>query len=144
MIAYLDTSALIKLYVAESGQELVIERLRAANQVATALITYVEMFGVFTRLEKERRISAAECRMLSEQFDGNWSSYWVVDLTRSVVRRAARLAHRYALRGYDAVQLSSALELRGNDAKVEFLCFDRRLAASAQRERLLISGNPAR
>lgn len=103
MIAYLDTSALIKVYVAESGQELVIERLRAADQIATALITYVEMFAVLTRLQNERRITATEYLMLGEQLDANWSSYWVVDLTRAVVQRAARLAHRHALRGYDAV-----------------------------------------
>ncbi len=144
MIAYLDTSALIKLYVAESGQELVIERLHAANQIATALITYVEMFAVFARLEKERRISASEYRMLGEQLDANWSSYWVVDLTRSVVQRAARLARRYALRGYDAVQLSSALEIRGNDADVEFLSFDRHLDIGARRERLSVPQHPAR
>jgi predicted nucleic acid-binding protein len=140
LIAYLDTSALIKVYVAEAGQELVIERLRAADQIATALITYVEMFAVLTRLEKERRISATQYRMLAEQLDANWPSYWVVDLTGAIVQRAARLARRHALRGYDAVQLSSALEIRGNDADVEFLCFDRRLNAGARRERLSAPG----
>ncbi len=142
MIAYLDTSALIKVYIAESGQEFVVARLRAANQIATALITYVEVFAVFARLERERRISAAEYRLLGEHFEANWPSYWVVDLTRSVIQRAARLTRRYALRGYDAVHLSSALEIRGNDADVEFLCFDRHLTASARRERLLVSGHP--
>jgi predicted nucleic acid-binding protein len=140
LIAYLDTSALIKIYVAESGQDLVIERLRAADQIVTALITYVEMFAVLTRLEKERRISATEYRMLGELFDANWASYWVVDLTRAIAQRAARLAHRHALRGYDAVQLSSALEIRGNDADVEFLSFDRHLNAGARREKLSVPG----
>lgn len=140
MIAYLDTSALVKIYVAEDGQEPVIERLRAADQIATALITYVEMFAVLTRLERERRISATQYRMLGELFEANWASYWVVDLNRAIVQRAARLAHRHALRGYDAVQLSSALEIRGNDADVEFLSFDRHLNAAGRREKLSVPG----
>jgi len=132
--------ALIKLYVAEAGQELVVERLRAADQIATALITYVEMFAVFARLEKERRISAAQYRRLAEQLDANWASCWIVDLTGAVVQRAGRLARRHGLRGYDAVQLSSALEISANGAAVEFLCFDRHLNAGARRERLSTPG----
>lgn len=140
MIVYLDTSALVKLYVAETGQELVLERVRSANQIATALITYVEMFAALARLEKERRITAAGFSMLAEQFEANWTSCWTVELTRSVIQRAAVLARRHGLRGYDAVQLASALELRGGEAKVEFLSFDARLNAGARREKLSVSG----
>lgn len=140
MIVYLDTSALIKLYVAEPGQELVLERLRSANQIATALITYVEMFAALARLEKERRITATGFSILGEQLEANWASYWTVALTRSVARRAALLARRHGLRGYDAVQLASALELRGSDTKIEFLSFDGRLSAGARREKLSVSG----
>lgn len=140
MIVYLDTSALLKLYVAEAGQEIVVERLRSGDQIATALITYVEMFAALARLEKERRVTAAGFAMLGEQLEANWASYWTVELTRSVARRAAMLARRHGLRGYDAVQLASALELRGSDAKVEFLSFDARLNAGARREKLSASG----
>jgi predicted nucleic acid-binding protein len=140
VIVYLDTSALVKLYVAETGQELVLERVRSANQIATALITYVEMFAALARLEKERRITAAGFSMLAEQFEANWTSCWTVELTRSVIQRAAVLARRHGLRGYDAVQLASALELRGGEAKVEFLSFDARLNAGARREKLSVSG----
>ena len=138
MIVYLDTSALIKIYVAEVGQGLVLERLRGGNQIATALITYVEMFAAFARLEREERIRPADYRLLAEQLEENWLSYWTVDLSRSVVQRASRLARRHRLRGYDAVQLSSALELRG-DAEIEFVSFDRHLNAGARREGLSIA-----
>jgi predicted nucleic acid-binding protein len=144
VIVYLDTSALIKLYVTEAGQELVLERLRSANQIATALITYVEVFAALARLEKERRITAADLSMLAEQIEANWAGYWTVELTQAVARRAAMLARRHGLRGYDAVQLASALELRGSDAEVEFLSFDARLNIGARRERLLVSGYPRR
>lgn len=141
MIVYLDSSALIKLYVDEAGQELVQERLRSADRIATALITYVETFAALARLEKERRISAGGFSLLAQQIEANWTDYWTVELTRSVVRRAAALARHHTLRGYDAVQLASALELRVDDAELEFLSFDVRLNAAARREELSVLDN---
>lgn len=141
MIVYFDTSALIKRYVAEPGQEVVLERLRSADRVATALITYVEMYAALARLERERRIGAAGFSMLSQQIDANWSGYWTIELSRSIIRRAAALARRHTLRGYDAVQLASALELRVDDTELEFLSFDVRLNAAARREKLSVLDN---
>lgn len=141
MIVYFDSSALIKRYVAEAGQEVVLERLRCADRVATALITYVEMYAALARLERERRIGAGRFSMLSQQIEANWSGYWTIELTRSVVRRAAALARRHTLRSYDAVQLASALELRVENADLEFLSFDVRLNAAASREELSVLEN---
>ena len=130
----------MKLYVPEAGQELVLEWIRSADRIATALITYVEMSAALARLEKERRISPSGYNLLTDQLEANWTSYWTVDLTRPLVRRAATLSRRHGLRGYDAVQLASALELRGSNAKVEFLSFDARLNAGARREKLSVPG----
>jgi predicted nucleic acid-binding protein len=140
LIIYFDPSALIKRYVIEDGQEIVLERLRSADRIATAAITYVEMFAALARLEKERRITAGSFSMLAQQIETNWASYWTVELTRSVLGRAAVLARRHSLRAYDSVQLASALELLGDDSKVEFLSFDVRLNAAARREGLSITG----
>ena len=130
----------MKLYVLEPEQDFVSARVRFADQVATAVITYVEMYAAFARLEKEGRITASSFSLLSEEFEDNWAIYWPVELTRSVLRRAAMLARRHGLRGYDAVQLASALELRGGNRQIEFLSFDLRLNAAARRERLSVSG----
>jgi uncharacterized protein len=138
LIVYLDTSALVKLYVPEPGQEVVLERIRSADRVATALITYVEMCAALARLEKERRISPSAFNKLTDQLDANWAGYWTVELTRSLVRRAAMLTRRHSLRGYDAVQLASALELRGDQGRVDFLSFDLRLNTAARREKLSV------
>ena len=138
MIVYLDTSALMKLYVTETGQEIVLARVQSADRIATALITYVEMFAAFARLEKERRITATGFSKLAEQLEANWASYWTLELTRVIARKAALMARRHGLRGYDAVQLASALELRGSDSRIEFLSFDERLNAAAQREKLSV------
>ena len=138
MIAYLDTSALIKMYLEERGRDLVYERVNSASRIATSLITYVEACAAFARLARESRVSATDYRRLVTQLDANWESYWIVELTRPVVRRASELARRHALRAYDAVQLSSALELRGAEADVEFLSFNKTLNVGARRERLSV------
>ncbi len=78
-----------------------------------------------------------ELRAVVRKLDQDWSRYGIVEVTESLVRRAGALAERRALRGYDAIQLAAALELRDGGADVEFACFDDRLALAARRERLV-------
>ena len=55
----------------------------------------------------------------------------------TLVRRAGVLAERHRLRGYDAVQLSAAVDLRvAGAADVAFASFDTRLNQAARRERM--------
>lgn len=42
MILYLDTSALVKLYVEEAGTVVVVARIEEAEAVTTARVTYAE------------------------------------------------------------------------------------------------------
>lgn len=56
----------------------------------------------------------------------------VVELTRAVVAPSARLIARHGLRGYDAVQLCSALWT----GRPWFSCFDLRLRVAARAEGL--------
>ena len=66
----------------------------------------------------------------------------MVDLTEPLVKRAGALAERHALRGYDAVQLAAALDVRGAGGEVEFLSFDARLNRAGRRERLRAPAAP--
>ena len=42
MICYLDSSALVKLYVEEEGSDLVMRNVREADLVATSKVAYAE------------------------------------------------------------------------------------------------------
>ncbi|MFM9102169.1 MAG: VapC toxin family PIN domain ribonuclease, partial [Cyanobium sp.] len=46
------------------------------------------------------------------EFESRWASLDVVDLTDSMARRAAGLAIRFSLRGYDSVHLAAALAVQ--------------------------------
>jgi predicted nucleic acid-binding protein len=140
VILYLDASALVKLYVEEAGTSLVLDRVQAAEAVATALITYAEARAALARHRREGALTASDLRRAVREMDREWGTYNVVDLTDSLVRSAGALAERHALRGYDAVQLASALDLRAAGGAVEFYAFDTRLNRAAQRERLALPG----
>ena len=53
MKLYLDTSALVKLYVEEEGSATVREAIARAETVATTVIVYVEACAAFARRRRE-------------------------------------------------------------------------------------------
>lgn len=136
MILYLDTSALVKLYVEESGTPAVVARVGEAEAVATARVTYAEARAALARHRREGGLTAVGLRRAVRELDREWGMYNVVDLNDPLVRRAGELAERHALRGYDAVQLAAALDLRAAGAEIFFCSFDARLNGAARRERL--------
>jgi len=140
VILYVDTSALVKLYVEETGTLGVATRVEQADAVATSLITYAEARGALARHQREGGITGAELRRAVRQLDREWRTYNVVNLSDALVHSVGALAERHALRGFDAVQLAAALELRAVGGQVEFCAFDVRLNRAARRERLVVSG----
>ncbi|MGH7312218.1 MAG: type II toxin-antitoxin system VapC family toxin [Candidatus Rokuibacteriota bacterium] len=139
MILYLDASALVKLYVEEAGTPVVADRIAAAAAVATALITYAEARAALARHRRDGALSVVDLRRAVRELDREWGAYNIVDLTDALVRSAGALAERHALRGYDAVHLAAALDLRAAGAGLEFCAFDTRLSRAARREHLVVS-----
>jgi predicted nucleic acid-binding protein len=138
VILYLDTSALVKLYVEEVGSREVGESVEAAASVATARISYAEARAAFARHARDGGLTRPELRRVVRHFDEEWGRYVLVEITDAVVRRAGGLAERHALRGYDAVQLAAALDLHaaGSDVDLRFVAFDGNLVRAARREHL--------
>jgi predicted nucleic acid-binding protein len=136
LIVYLDTSALVKLYVEEPGSPEVASAIERASGAATARISYAEARAAFARLRRERRVTNAELRRLVQELDEDWHAFSVVEITDAVVRRAGSLAERYDLRAYDAIQLAAALDLRRAGVELAFASFDAKLNHAARRSRL--------
>ena len=136
MIAYLDTSALVKLYLDEVGSVAVASCVERSAAVTTARVTYAEARAAFAQFRREGGLTPPGLRHVVRALDTEWPTYDIVDLDDSLMRRAGALAERHALRGYDAIQLAAALEVRGAGAHLEFVSFDHRLSQAASRERL--------
>ncbi len=140
MILYVDTSALIKLYAVEEGRETVERAVEEAEFVATSVVAYAEARSALARKAREGVFSTDEHREAVEALDEDWQTFEKPEATEGVVRAAGDLAETHALRGFDAVHLTSALLMREaaseqNDGEdvVSFLDFDASLVGAAGR-----------
>ena len=139
MMLYLDTSALVKLYVDEPLSQEVSAAVDEAEAVATSLLAYAEARAAFARARREARFSPHAYRHIVEAFEEDWPRYITVEVTDLIVKNAGNLAASRALRGYDALHLASALSLRERASSLmTFLAFDRELSVAAKREALRI------
>ncbi|MDN5941706.1 MAG: type II toxin-antitoxin system VapC family toxin [Nitrospira sp.] len=139
MMLYLDTSAMVKLYVEESMSSEVAGAVEEAEAVATSLIAYAEARAAFARARREARLSAQAYRHVVQEFIEDWSRFVVVEVTDRIVKHAGDLAAQRALHGFDALHLASALNLRDRlTIPVTFLAFDQELTLAAKREALHI------
>jgi len=135
MIAYLDTSALVKLYVKETGSAAVRAACDRSEALATSRLSYVEAHAAAARRAREGDLSQKARAQFVENLGRDWPRYAVVEVSEAVCRLAVELAGRHPLRAADAPQLASALFLRESTGQpVLFLCFDERLVAAAEEE----------
>lgn len=111
MTLYLDTSSLVKLYVAESGSDVVRKLVGEATIVATSSIAYPETRAALARRRRERALRPAACASAKRAFEGDWPKYFAVDVTAALCREAGECAERYRLRGYDSIHLASFAEV---------------------------------
>jgi len=131
---YLDTSSLVKLYVAEPGSEDVRARVDRATIVATSMVAYPETRAALARRRRERALSPTAFAAAKRTLEDDWPKYLVVQVSDSLCREAGALAERYALRGYDSLHLASFLELAHQAGEVDtaFSSFDDRLNRAAR------------
>ncbi len=139
MMLYLDSSALVKLYVREAASEVVRGRLEEAGHVATAAHAYAEARAALARRQRERALSEGELARVLADLDRDWPSFVVVELQGPVVRAAGDLAGRHELSGGAALHLAAALELESlTGLEVRFSCFDPQLSRAAADEGLAL------
>ena len=81
---YLDTSALIKRFVAERGSPLVQTIVTRKGSVATPKIAYAEVYAGLTRKQREGHLSDRQYALACRQFESDWRAYIRVD-RKSVV-----------------------------------------------------------
>ena len=139
MTVYLDTSALVKLYVTESGSAIVRRWVDDAQRVVTACITYAEARAALARGRRIGALTPADLHRTTTELDSDWQGFGPVDVHEALALRAGRLAGEHGLRGYDAVQLAAALAVRPHEGDYLFASFDDRLNAAAAMEGLRVA-----
>ncbi|MGQ0544520.1 MAG: type II toxin-antitoxin system VapC family toxin [Betaproteobacteria bacterium] len=132
MIAYLDTSALVKLYVPGEGYRALRAYAARAAALATSAVAYPEARAAFARLLRAGLTSGRQHARRMRRLDADWDGFARIDLTPELVRQAGDVAERYGLRGFDAIHLASGLWLKERSAAaLAFVAYDRRLHAAA-------------
>lgn len=147
---YLDTSALVKLYVPEPGsgwiEALLQERDDGGRPIHVAAISeigIVEVAAAVGRREGQGDVAARLGDMLLERFAVDLRErFFTLAVRGDVVHQAAIVARSRGLRAYDAVHLATALLLEAQlrDAALApsvFVSADRGLLAAARGEGLL-------
>ncbi len=137
MIVYLDTSSLVKLYVAEPNSDDVRRLVEQAEIVSTSVIAYAEACAAFARRRREKSLTVSGHRRVRAAFDADWALLFSFEVGESLARRAGDLAERHRLRGFDALHLASYLMLAEEFASedVRFSAADRALERAARRVR---------
>jgi len=139
MIAYLDTSALIKKYIEEDGSTEVVRHWNSAEILVISTVGYAEFFSAINRKKRDGVLPDEKYSMAIEEFQDDWRTIEQIEVTDQLNEKIAHLTTLYPLRGFDAIHLASALYFQESVAEpVIFLCADRRLNDAARNERLIV------
>ena len=137
MNLYLDSSALAKRYLVETGSEDVRQWIEGAELTATSLITRAEVTAAITRAVRMGVLEEQSARRMIDEFRTDWVSLNRIPVTETLVARADRLACEFGLRGYDAVHLAAVLTWQENlNFPVTLATFDKELADAARQSGL--------
>ncbi len=125
MTLYVDSSALIKRYVAEDDSDVAEAALLADTEWVTGRHTLVEIM-----LALHRRLGDAELGVATLAFERDWERSFVVALDDAVCRRAADFGVATGARSLDALHLAAADRAGGRS--VPIVTFDIRLGHAAR------------
>jgi len=141
LILFLDTSALVKLYVEEPHSGAVREWVDEAEVVAACRVAYPESVSALNRRMRAGDLSKNGYGVAFRALRRDWDRLAVVDF-REI--EAGRLAAKYSIRGFDAIHLSSALTIASapSGPDVLFSSFDAALNRAAAGERLQVLSPP--
>ncbi|MHB2001766.1 MAG: type II toxin-antitoxin system VapC family toxin [Solirubrobacteraceae bacterium] len=106
---YFDTSALIKLMIAEEGSATAAELWASAYPAASSVLAEPEGRAALAAARRSGRLSAAEHTTAVEALGSLQDELVRIGVEAELASHAGELAERHRLRGYDAVHVASAL-----------------------------------
>jgi predicted nucleic acid-binding protein len=137
-LLYLDTSALVKLYVQEEGTEKMLELAHpdAGNRFVILSLSRIEFRAAVRRRAKLGDIDANLADELINEFTGHLASIFQTQpINEPVIVAAGNAIDNYCLRAYDAMQFGGYVTLRislGEELESAFVCADNKLLEAAR------------
>jgi len=112
VIAYLDSSAIVRQYLADEEAMSYLAAISVETRsVVTARLSYVEVRAALAAARRATRLTPAQHDQAVDDFETDWATYVVIELTKVRSKRAGVVAETFGLRAGDAIQLASVLEL---------------------------------
>jgi len=139
VLYYLDSSALVKLYIREAGTErmLGLASRKAGHRLAVLALAQVEVRSAFRKRQRAGEIGDRLADELLAAFQRHLESKFIRQvLSDAILDVACELLDHHSLTSFDAVQLAGYFAVRtaaGNDVPV-FACADKELLAAAKSE----------
>ena len=133
---FFDTSALVKRYHGETGSDNV-DRIfdQKDRAIVISNITITEMISAFKRKENAGEIGFETMELLVSKFFADiLAEFVVLELTDEHIKESIRLVTERNLRTLDALQLGTALEIKG--VGCIFVSADKNLCETAKNEEM--------
>jgi predicted nucleic acid-binding protein len=137
MIAYFDTSAIVKILVDEEGTGAARDHWARASRALSSLVMYPETVASLAAARRNGRLDIGAHRSARDQFESMWAEMIPVACGLDTVLLAADLAGSDGLRGCDAIHLASALSV--GLSELVFVAWDRDLSTAARRNGLAVT-----
>lgn len=133
-IFFVDTSAVVKRYVNEIGAIWfrALATPSAGHFFFLARISVVEVTAALAARRRQGSLTSLEAATALAQFQMDFAQdYHPLEISIPLLNRASLLADTHALRAYDAVQLSAAIEIRLLEPSVTLISADDALNRAA-------------
>jgi predicted nucleic acid-binding protein len=134
MKIFLDSSALAKRYIQESGSDKLDNILAEATQAAISLIAPAEIISALSRLRRESLLSPGRYGQIKNALLGDIEDMTICNIIVPVIEKAIALLETHPVRTLDALHVACALEW---EAEL-FVSSDRRQIAAALKSGLRV------
>ena len=129
MITYFDTSAIVPLLIDEATSEHSSILWNATDEPISSVLVYVETRAALASAFRSRRLTRNQFESSKEIFEELYEKILEVQVSASLLQRAAELSELLSLRGYDAVHLASAETV--GEGECIFATYDIKLSSAA-------------
>jgi uncharacterized protein len=108
LIAYVESSALARLALRQTGYEQLRRNLKHMEQQVSHVLGYVELRSAAARMIKRDCMTDPHRAELLRSAEEVWAATIAQTFDDAQIRRAAGLCELYQLRAYDALHLAAA------------------------------------
>jgi uncharacterized protein len=142
VLFYVDSSALVKLYIREAGTDRMLEMAgrKSGHQLTVLALAQVEVRSAFRKRQRAGDIGSQLAGELCAAFQRHCESRFVTQpLTDSILDLACELLDRHGLTSFDAVQLAGYFAVKTASGVVPVLVSaDHDMLLAARAENILV------